>query len=108
MCLSRAWHTEKPTFELSFAQLGPKAPLHSQPQESKGLKGRKPWKWGGPLLSKNKWAWINIKQLGYGPQVLVQVSIYQCKPFWVPSFSIVVGKHVFFVLHFLLFVVEGC
>ena len=32
------------------------------------------------------WLWVKIKP-GYGPQILVHVSSYQGKPFWVPIFD---------------------
>ena len=31
------------------------------------------------------WAWLKIEQEGGKPQVLVHVSTYQGKPFWVPN-----------------------
>ena len=33
------------------------------------------------------WVWVKIKPPGIGPQILVHVSIYQGKPFWVHIFD---------------------
>ena len=39
------------------------------------------------VLLKSKWVWVKIKPAGIGRQVLVHVSIYQGKPFWVHIFD---------------------
>ena len=40
-----------------------------------------------PLYFAFMWVWVKIKPPGIGPQVLVHVSTYQGKPFWVHIFD---------------------
>ena len=44
--------------------------------------------WSAPRWGlETIWIWVKMKPSEYGPQVVVHVSIYQGKPFWVPAFD---------------------
>ena len=74
--------------------------MHQRKEDLPGVLGRT-WKlpsdgWGvvgvpfwvvTRFWAENIWVWVNIKPPGYGPQILVHLSIYQGNPFWVPSFD---------------------
>ena len=39
------------------------------------------------LLRTSMWVWVKKRPPGIGPQILLDVSIYQGKPFWAPMFD---------------------